>query len=376
MGSGTRASESGPFETALVAHRLGLLDAEGYFMRLEKNSRVLVTGAAGFIAYHVIETLLRKGQDVVGVDNFDPFYDRRVKERNVSDLRKVAEESGAHFEFHEADIRDFPMEMFDEKGIESVIHLAAKAGVRPSLLAPEDYVSVNTQGTVRLLEFAQSRGIKNFVFGSSSSVYGENSTAPFREDSLAVTPISPYAASKRASELLCSTYCHLYGLKTACLRFFTVYGPRQRPDLAIHKFTRLIQDGQTITLFGDGTTSRDYTYVSDIAKGVVSALSWVRRTAQPGEMEILNLGGSQTTSLIDLVRMIEKELGVSAKIRWELPQPGDVEITFADVSKSRRILDYTPDFPINVGIQQFVEWFKQGNSVRPTGVDQVNASFG
>ena len=218
-------------------------------------------------------------------------------------------------------------------------------------------MSVNVQGTVRLLEFARSRGLKNFVFGSSSSVYGDDTTPPFREESLCVLPISPYAATKRAGELVCSTYCHLYGMKTAALRFFTVYGPRQRPDLAIHKFARQIAGGETITLYGDGTTSRDYTFVSDITKGVLSALDWVAK-ARPGQMEIFNLGGSRTTSLIDLLRMIEKEMGKEAKVRWEPRQPGDVERTFADVSKSKQVLGYTPDFPIQVGIRKFVEWFK------------------
>lgn len=326
-------------------------------------AKILVTGAAGFIAHHVIEALLRSGQDVVGMDNFDAFYERPVKDRNVADLRGIAEETGTRFEFHEADIRTFPFEIFGRTEIESVIHLAAKAGVRPSLEAPEEYMSVNVQGTVRLLEFARERGIGNFVFGSSSSVYGDDTAPPFREESLCVQPISPYAATKRAGELVCSTFCHLYGLKIASLRFFTVYGPRQRPDLAIHKFTRQIHRGQTITLFGDGTTSRDYTFVSDITKGVLSALEWVRKTAKPGEMEIFNLGGSRTTTLLDLVRMIEKELGTEAKINWEPRQPGDVETTFADVSKSKRVLGYSPDFPIHVGIQKFVTWF-QGDTAR------------
>lgn len=331
-------------------------------MSAESNTQsVLVTGAAGFIAHHLIEALLRSGHTVAGIDNFDSFYDRSLKEKNVSDLRKIATENHARFEFLEGDIRDFDFNVFPEIELDSIIHLAAKAGVRPSLVAPEEYVSVNIQGTTRLLEFARTRKISNFVFGSSSSVYGDDTTPPFREESLCVQPISPYAATKRAGELMCSTYAHLYGLKVAALRFFTVYGPRQRPDLAIHKFTRMIHRGEPLVLYGDGTTSRDYTFVTDIVQGLLGALEWTRSTAQRGEMEIFNLGGSRTTSLIDLVRMIEKELGKKAEIRWEALQPGDVERTFADVSKAQRVLGYSSDFPIQVGIGKFVEWFRSGN---------------
>jgi UDP-glucuronate 4-epimerase len=305
----------------------------------------------------LIEALLRSGKEVVGIDNFDAFYPRSVKEKNVADLKVIAQEVGVRFELIEGDIRNFSDDLFKGHAFDTVIHLAAKAGVRPSLIAPEEYSAVNIQGTVRLLEFARKKSIKNFVFGSSSSVYGDDTSPPFREDSLAVRPISPYAATKRAGELICSTYCHLYGMKIAALRFFTVYGPRQRPDLAIHKFTQQISRGETLVLFGDGSTSRDYTFVSDIVKGVLSAASWVQKTAKPGEMEIFNLGGSKTTSLINLVQMIEKELGMQAKIDWQPRQPGDVEITFADVSKSGKILEYKPDFPIEIGIQKFVEWF-------------------
>ena len=327
-------------------------------MSAESRTRsIFVTGAAGFIAFHVIEALLRQGCAVAGIDNFDPFYDRAVKEKNISDLRKVALECGARFEFKEADIRSFDFDIFGGRSFDAIIHLAAKAGVRPSLLAPEEYVSVNVQGTTRMLEFARTNQIGSFVFGSSSSVYGDDTAPPFSEEGLCVKPISPYASTKRSGELMCSTFAHLYGLKIAALRFFTVYGPRQRPDLAIHKFTRQIHRGDAIVLFGDGTTSRDYTYVTDIVQGILNALRWTRATAHPGEMEIFNLGGSRTTSLIDLVRMIEKELGKKAELRWEPRQPGDVERTFADVTKAQRILDYSPNFPIAVGIRKFVEWF-------------------
>jgi UDP-glucuronate 4-epimerase len=328
------------------------------------SGRTFVTGAAGFIAFHLIESLLKSHQDVVGIDNFDPFYPRAAKEKNISDLKMIAEKTGSSFEFHELDIRSFPFDSFEgKKPIESIIHLAAKAGVRPSLQDPEDYVSVNIQGTVRMLEFARSRGIRNFVFGSSSSVYGDDSEPPFREECLAVLPISPYAATKRAGELLCSTYSHLYGLKIAALRFFTVYGPRQRPDLAIHKFTKLISKSEPITLYGDGQTSRDYTFVSDIIQGVESALWWVRTQAKPGSVEIFNLGGSRTTSLLDLVRMIEKELGSSAHIKWDSMQAGDVKTTFADISKSSRILGYRSDFPIETGIRNFVQWYNSAQAI-------------
>lgn len=323
------------------------------------KEKVLVTGAAGFIAFHLIESLLRSGTPVTGIDNFDAFYERELKEKNIEDLRRIAQETGTAFELREADIRDFSFKDLPE--VRSIIHLAAKAGVRPSIESPEEYTSVNVQGTTRVLEFARERKILEIVFGSSSSVYGNDTKPPFREESTAVLPISPYAATKRAGELLCATYCHLYGMKIAALRFFTVYGPRQRPDLAIHKFAKLIHRGESLTLFGDGSTSRDYTYVTDIVKGIRSSLEWVRKEAQSGQLEVFNLGGSKTTALIDLVRMLERELKAEPKIVWKEKQPGDVEITFADVSKSRKVLGYSPDFPIDMGIKKFVEWFRESN---------------
>ena len=316
--------------------------------------RVLVTGGAGFIGSHVCERLVARGDDVVAIDNFDPFYDPAIKQRNLADLLE-----SARFRLVVADICDLPAveEGVEDDAIDVIVHLAAKAGVRPSLEHPRAYVRANVDGTMAMLELARRRGIRPFVFGSSSSVYGESAPVPFSESDPAAHPISPYAATKRAAELVCHTYAHLYGLSVIALRFFTVYGPRQRPDLAIHKFARLMSEGRAIPFFGDGSTERDYTYVDDIVQGVEAAVEWAR-AARPGEFEVVNLGESRTTTLARLVELIAEALGVEPELDRQPAQPGDVPRTFANVDKARLLLGYDPRTPVEDGIPRFIEWFR------------------
>ena len=312
---------------------------------------VLVTGGAGFIGSHLVARLLAEGQwRVTVVDDFNDFYDPALKRRNVEP--HLGREG---FALSEADIRDRAAldEIFREGTFDCIVHLAARAGVRPSLAEPVLYTETNIGGTVNLLELARAHGVKQFVFGSSSSVYGENEKVPFAEDDPIFKPISPYAATKAAGELLCHTYSHLWGLRCVCLRFFTVYGARQRPDLAIHKFARLISEGKPIPVFGDGTTRRDYTYVDDIVAGVRAAMDY-----EASDYEVINLGGSRTVELRELIALLERELGRKAVIDRRPTQPGDVPQTYADVSKARRLLGYEPGTPIEEGIRRFVEWFK------------------
>ncbi len=313
---------------------------------------VLVTGGAGFIGSHLVERLLGEGRwRVAVVDDFNDFYDPALKRRNVEPHLGREE-----FELFEADIRDRAAleEIFREGTFDVVVHLAARAGVRPSLAEPVLYTETNVGGTVNLLESAREHNVKQFVFGSSSSVYGENEKVPFAEDDPIFKPISPYAATKAAGELLCHTYSHLFGMRCIALRFFTVYGARQRPDLAIHKFARLISEGKPIPVFGDGTTRRDYTYVEDIVAGVRAAMDY-----EASPYEVVNLGGSRTVSLSELIALLERELGQRAVIDRQPPQPGDVPQTFADVTKARRLLGYEPSTPIEEGIRRFVRWFKE-----------------
>ena len=313
---------------------------------------VLVTGGAGFIGSHLVERLLGEGGwRVHVVDDFNDFYDPALKRRNV------APHAGREdFRLYEADIRDrAAMErIFGEARFDCVVHLAARAGVRPSLSEPVLYAETNITGTLNLLELTRARGVRQFVFGSSSSVYGENEKVPFAEDDPVNRPISPYAATKAAGELLCHTYSHLWGLRTVALRFFTVYGARQRPDLAIHKFARLISEGKAVPVFGDGTTRRDYTFVDDIVAGVRAAMDY-----EASAFEIFNLGESRTVELRELIGLLEKELGRDAIIDRQPLQPGDVPQTFADITKARRLLGYDPQTPIEEGIRRFVEWFRQ-----------------
>ena len=320
-------------------------------------TNVFVTGAAGFIGSHVAEALLARGDRVYGLDNFDPFYDRSVKEANLSGLF-----GRPGFSFLEGDIRDAPALARWGEGIrpDALIHLAAKAGVRPSVADPVGYADVNIHGTIRMLEWARDRKVPKVLFASSSSVYGGNTKVPFREDDFVDHPVSPYAATKKAGELLCHTYCHLYGMNVAALRFFTVYGPRQRPEMAIHKFTRRIMEGKEIDLYGDGSSLRDYTYIEDIVSGVLGAL-----TAPPG-YRVYNLGESATISLSDLVALIEKACGKAAVRRYKPPQPGDVPVTYADISRARKEIGYDPRSSIEHGISRFVEWYRREETAKPT----------
>jgi UDP-glucuronate 4-epimerase len=313
---------------------------------------VLVTGGAGFIGSHLVDRLLSEGSwKVTVVDDFNDFYDPAIKERNIVEHRQHAS-----YRMVRADIRanDTLKALFDAQKFDVIVHLAARAGVRPSLDQPLLYEETNVRGTLNLLELARAHGIKQFVFGSSSSVYGINAKVPFAEEDPIRQPISPYAATKAAGELLCHSYTHLYGIRCVCLRFFTVYGARQRPDLAIHKFARLISNGKPIPVFGDGTTRRDYTYIDDIIAGVRAAMDY-----QTTDYEVINLGESRTVELRELISLIEENLGHKAVIDRQPLQPGDVPQTFADVSKARRILGYDPQTPIEEGIARFVRWFQE-----------------
>ncbi len=321
---------------------------------------VLVTGGAGFIGSHLCRRLLDRGLDVVALDNFDPFYDPGTKRAGIRDLPDTG-----RFRLVEADIRDpagmdAALAAAGVEGAEVVVHLAARAGVRSSIQEPLLYSRVNVEGTVGTLELARRLGCTRFVFGSSSSVYGNADRVPFSEREGQYRPISPYAASKRAGELLCHTYSHLYGLSVVCLRFFTVYGPRQRPDLAIHKFARLMADGQPIPVYGDGSTERDYTYVDDILQGVEGAITYT--AAHPGDFEVFNLGESRTTSLRRLVDLLSRALGVVPRIRHLPLQPGDVRRTCADVSRARALLGYAPTTTVEEGIPRFVRWFTESRA--------------
>lgn len=315
----------------------------------------LVTGGAGFIGSHLCEYLLTQGHTVVALDNFNDYYDPRLKRRNVEALS-----SRDGFTLVEADILDQPrlQQLSDTCRFEAIIHLAARAGVRPSIAQPLLYEQVNIQGTMNLLEMARQHQIPRFIFGSTSSVYGENRKVPFSEDDSVDNPISPYAATKKAGELICYTYHHLYGLKVSCLRFFTVYGPRQRPDMAIHKFTQLIATGQKVPMFGDGTTKRDYTYIDDIIDGVGLALE------RCSSYHIYNLGESRTIELRSLIDLIAKNLVKEARIERLPIQPGDVPVTCADVSRAQRELGYQPRVNIEDGVHRFVEWYKDVHRLR------------
>ena len=312
---------------------------------------ILVTGGAGFIGSHLVDRLLGEdGWEITVVDDLNDFYSPEIKRTNIA-----GHLTRDNYHFVEADIRDAAAlaAIFAGTKFEVIVHLAARAGVRPSLSEPKLYAETNINGTLNLLELAKKHGIKQFVFGSSSSVYGINSKVPFAETDRIHQPISPYAATKAAAELLCHTYSHLYDIRTICLRFFTVYGARQRPDLAIHKFAKLISAGQPIPVFGDGTMRRDYTYIDDIIQGVRSAIDYDATL-----YEVFNLGESQTTELKELISLLERELDIHAIIDRQPMQPGDVPTTFADISKSREMLRYNPTTKIAEGIPKFIEWFQ------------------
>jgi UDP-glucuronate 4-epimerase len=319
-------------------------------------SHVLVTGGAGFIGSHLVRRLLDRGDRITVLDDFNDFYDPQRKRDNVAAL--LAE---PRFALVEGDIRDAAAvdQLFARQHFDAVVHLAARAGVRPSLREPVLYEDVNCIGTLRLLEAARHHGPQTFIFGSSSSVYGINRKVPFAESDEVNAPISPYATTKRTGELLCFNYHHLYGLHTACLRFFTVYGPAQRPEMAIHKFTDLLAHGRPVPLYGDGASRRDYTYIDDIVDGIVRTLELA-----PG-FEIINLGGAETTALRDLVQWIAEELAVTPSIEYLPDQPGDVPITFADVTKAQRLLGYAPKVSIREGLRRFVAWFREHLAANP-----------
>ena len=315
-------------------------------------TRVLLTGAAGFIGSHLAEHLLRRGDEVVGIDNFDPFYPRSIKERNLTTARTLG-----GFQFHELDLLETPRLAALLTPDTVVVHLAAKAGVRPSLEDPAGYVRANIAGTQSLVDAARGAGVRRVVFGSSSSVYGDDTPAPFREDAAAIHPISPYAATKRAGELLLEALAPHAGLRVASLRFFTVYGPRQRPDLAIHKFTGRLARGEAITMFGECTEARDYTYIDDIVAGVLAALDWT--ATAPVRVEAFNLGGNEAVPLRRMIETIAGALGVTPRIERAPRQPGDVLLTSADLTKSARVLGYHPGTPFPEGIRRFVAWYRE-----------------
>lgn len=315
-------------------------------------TRILITGAAGFIGSHLVEALAAQGDEVVGVDNFDPFYARAMKERNLAEMGRLQ-----GFSFREQDLLDVAAMRALLTPDTVIVHLAAKAGVRPSLADPIGYARVNVTGTAALAEAARQAGVTRIVFGSSSSVYGDSTPVPFREDAVAVVPVSPYAATKRAAELFLTAVAPIYGFRATSLRFFTVYGPRQRPDLAIHAFARKMMEGRTLTLFGDGTQSRDYTYCDDIVAGVVSAISWTERA--PVGLEMFNLGGSRPVATEAMVAEIAQALGIEPRIEWAPMQPGDVQRTAADLTKSTAVLGYEPKTPFSEGIRRFVRWFRE-----------------
>lgn len=315
--------------------------------------KVLVTGGAGFIGSHLVKKLLNENIQVVCVDNFDNYYDPSRKEKNVSDFI-----NNPNFKLYREDVRNF--EALDkifrkEKNIKKIVHLAAMAGVRNSIKYPSLYGDVSVQGTINILELAKKYKIENFVFASSSSVYGGNKKVPFSENDRVDNPISPYAATKKAGELICHTYHHLYNLNITCLRFFTVYGPAGRPDMAPYKFTKAILAGDEILMFGDGSSQRSYTYIGDIITGVYFALD------KKLGYEIINLGGSQTITLKEFIALIEKVSGTKAKIRQVSEQSGDMPITSADISKAKRLLNYEPKTDPEKGMSIFIDWFKKNH---------------
>ena len=319
---------------------------------------ILITGGAGFIGSHTCEALLKQKHTCCIYDNFNDFYSPKYKLGNIENAKNTAQKSGKLLKVAEADIRDTKAleQCFAEHSFDAVIHLAACAGVRPSIDNPALYVDVNINGTTQILECMKKYNVKKLLFASSSSVYGNNKKVPFNENDPVDNPISPYAATKKAGELLCHAYHHLYNINTACLRFFTVYGPRQRPDLAIRKFTEKMYAGEAIPFFGDGSTGRDYTYIDDIVNGIMLALDWV--CMGTGKYEIFNLGESYTVSLNEMLNTLERAAGIKAKTNRLPVPPGDVELTWADINKARRMLGYNPQTSFETGIEKFIMWMK------------------
>jgi UDP-glucuronate 4-epimerase len=321
-------------------------------LQTDHQPHVLVTGGAGFIGSHVVDSLLRDGFSVTVLDNFDPFYPRAMKERNIA-----AHRQHSSWELVEGDLRDLEVMRTRLHGRwDAVIHLAARAGVRGSVKDPIGFYDVNVRGTQNLLELARERGVRQFVFASSSSVYGANSRLPWREEDADLRPISPYASTKLSAEFLGRVYSHLFQMRFIALRFFTVYGPRQRPDLAIRKFAELIQAGRPVPLFGDGTTSRDYTYVDDIVSGIVAALRFDRSM-----FEIINLGNNRTVTMLEMVHGIEQALGLPATLDRLPEQPGDVPRTWAAIEKARTLLGYEPRTTYAEGVGRFVTWLRESH---------------
>jgi len=317
-----------------------------------EHLNIVVTGGAGFIGSHLIDRLLSEGHSVTNIDNFDPFYDENIKRQNIKEHLE-----SHNYTLHEMDIRDkAALNKAIPDDTDVIVHLAAKAGVRPSIQDPISYQEVNVAGTQNMLEVAREKEIKQFVFASSSSVYGKNPNVPWREDDAVLQPISPYASTKVSGELLGHVYSHLYDIRFLALRFFTVYGPRQRPDLAIHKFLKLMTDGKEITLYGDGSTRRDYTFNYDIVDGIMGAINY-----RDSLYEVINLGNNETVELLELVEAIEKASGISAKKTFGPEQPGDVKQTWADVSNAGNLLNYHADYSIDKGLKAFVEWFNEVN---------------
>ncbi|GAB5409671.1 MAG: GDP-mannose 4,6-dehydratase [Balneolaceae bacterium] len=314
-----------------------------------KTLKIVVTGGAGFIGSHLIDSLLEEGHSIINIDNFDPFYNKSLKKKNIR----------GHYRYDsyilsEIDIRDYnSIQEVIPSDTDIIIHLAAKAGVRPSIEDPISYQEVNVKGTQNLLEVAKEKKIKQFIFASSSSVYGKNPNVPWKEDDFVLQPISPYASTKVSGELLGHVYSHLYGIRFIGLRFFTVYGPRQRPDLAIHKFLKLMDEGKQITLFGDGSTRRDYTYVGDIVNGIKAACFYDKTN-----FEIINLGNNSTITLRELVDEIEVASNLSAKKIFAPEQPGDVKQTWASVKKAKELLNYESNYIISKGLKEFFNWYK------------------
>ncbi len=311
---------------------------------------ILVTGCAGFIGSHLCERLLSEGYRVIGVDNFDPFYPRAIKEDNLNGFI-----NHNAFVFYELDICA-GMDAIKETGISAIVHLAAKAGVRPSIEDPEGYIRTNILGTQKVHEFMRTNNVQKLIFASSSSVYGNNKKLPFSEDDNVDHPISPYAFTKKANELMNHTFHHLYKKDIVNLRFFTVYGPRQRPDLAIYKFTQKAINGEPLPLFGNGDTARDYTYITDTISGIYNAVQYCIR--QDNVFVTVNLGNNTPVKLTDLVAVIYKNLGIKENVIFEKMQPGDVDITFADIARATELLQYKPATDIDTGIRKFIEWYR------------------
>jgi len=316
--------------------------------------KILITGGAGFIGSHLAEKIIRLGHKVICMDNFNDYYDPAIKESN---LKNILDDEG--FTLYRTDILDKQAVkgIFSTHDIDIVIHLAARAGVRPSLSNAVLYEKVNVEGTINLLECCREKAINKFIFASSSSVYGGNKKIPFSETDKVDFPVSPYAATKKSGELICYTYHHLYDISVFAFRFFTVYGPRQRPEMAIHKFSRKIFNKIPIEVYGDGSSSRDYTYIDDIINGIIGSLDLVNG------YEVINLGNSYPVRLLDLVKLIEKKAGRKAVIKHVEPQPGDVFTTYADIEKARKLIKYDPVTPIEKGLEYFIDWYRKKEGI-------------